>query len=54
MIPIGFIGMKLEKEFGKSYGEISDQTAKINTTAQENIARVRLVKAFSKGKVWNK
>lgn len=50
MIPIGFIGMKLEKEFGKSYGEISDQTAKINTTAQENIAGVRLVKAFSREK----
>jgi ATP-binding cassette, subfamily B, multidrug efflux pump len=50
MIPIGFIGMKLEKKFGKSYEEISDQTAKINTTAQENIAGVRLVKAFSREK----
>ena len=48
MIPIGFIGMKLEEKFGKSYEEISDQTAKINTTAQENIAGVRLVKAFSR------
>lgn len=50
MIPIGFIGMKLEEKFGKSYEEISDQTAKINTTAQENIAGVRLVKAFSREK----
>lgn len=50
MIPIGFIAMKLESKFGKSYGEISDQTAKINTTAQENIAGVRLVKAFSREK----
>ncbi|MBU5455625.1 ABC transporter ATP-binding protein [Caproiciproducens sp. MSJ-32] len=50
MIPIGFIGIKLEKDFGKSYEEISDQTAKINTTAQENIAGVRLVKAFSREK----
>lgn len=50
MIPIGFIGIKLEKKFGKSYEEISDQTAKINTTAQENIAGVRLVKAFSREK----
>lgn len=50
MIPIGFIGMKLESKFGKSYEEISDQTAKINTVAQENIAGVRLVKAFSREK----
>jgi len=50
MIPIGFIGVKLEKKFGKSYGELSDQTAKITTTAQENIAGVRLVKAFSREK----
>ena len=50
MIPIGFIGIKLEKNFGKAYGDLSDQTAKITTTAQENIAGVRLVKAFSKEK----
>lgn len=50
MIPIGFIGIKLENKFGKSYGEISDQTAVINTTAQEDIAGVRLVKAFSREK----
>lgn len=50
MIPIGFIAMKLESKFGKCYEEISDQTAKINTTAQENIAGVRLVKAFSREK----
>jgi ATP-binding cassette subfamily B protein len=50
MIPIGFIAIKLENKFGKSYEEISDQTAKINTTAQENIAGVRLVKAFSREK----
>ncbi|MGG7057714.1 ABC transporter ATP-binding protein [Clostridium nigeriense] len=50
MIPIGFIAIKLESKFGKSYEEISDQTAQINTTAQENIAGVRLVKAFSREK----
>lgn len=50
MIPIGFIAMKLESKFGQCYEEISDQTAKINTTAQENIAGVRLVKAFSREK----
>lgn len=48
MIPIGFIGMKLENKFGASYGKISDKTAEINTSAQENIAGVRLVKAFTR------
>lgn len=50
MIPIGFIAVQLEKKFGKCYGEISDKTAEINTTAQENIAGIRLVKAFSREK----
>lgn len=50
MIPIGYIAMKLESKFGATYGEISDQTAKINTAAQENIAGVRLVKAFAREK----
>ena len=50
MIPIAFIGIKLEKEFGKCYEKISDKTAEINTTAQENIAGVRLVKAFAREK----
>lgn len=50
MIPIGFIALKLEKKFSECYGQISDQTADINTTAQENIAGVRLVKAFAREK----
>lgn len=50
MIPIGFIAIKLEKKFGKCYEEISDKTAEINTTAQEDIAGIRLVKAFSREK----
>ncbi len=50
MVPIGFIGIKLEKKFGECYEELSDQTAEINTTAQENIAGVRLVKAFTREK----
>ena len=48
LIPIGFITIKLEKLFGACYGELSDQTAIMNTTAQENIAGVRLIKAFSR------
>lgn len=50
MIPIGVIAIMLERRFGMCYGKISDQTAKINTTAQENIAGVRLVKAFAREK----
>ena len=50
MIPIGLIAVQLEKKFGKCYEEISDKTAEINTTAQEDIAGIRLVKAFSREK----
>ncbi len=50
MIPIGFMGISLEKKFGENYGKLSDKTAEITTTAQENIAGVRLVKAFAREK----
>ena len=50
MIPIGIIAIKVEKKFGECYEKISDKTAEINTTAQENIAGVRLVKAFAREK----
>ncbi|GAA0075650.1 ABC transporter ATP-binding protein [Clostridium sp. CTA-5] len=50
MLPIGFIGIKLENKFDETYGKISDKTADINTAAQENIAGVRLVKAFTREK----
>ncbi|SFB14555.1 ABC transporter ATP-binding protein [Clostridium frigidicarnis] len=50
MIPIAFIAMKLEKLEVETYDKISDQNAELNTTAQENIAGVRLVKAFSREK----
>ncbi|SHH96686.1 ABC transporter ATP-binding protein [Clostridium grantii] len=50
VLPIAFIALKLEKEIGLTYGKISDQTATINTAAQENISGVRLVKAFAREK----
>lgn len=50
MIPIVFMGLKLEKKFGESYGKLSDNTAKINTTAEENLAGVRLVRSFAREK----
>ncbi|MGV8145100.1 MAG: ABC transporter ATP-binding protein [Alkaliphilus sp.] len=47
---IAYLAIKLDKEVGKVYEEISDQDATLNTTAQENIAGVRLVKAFGREK----
>lgn len=47
---IGFIAYKLEKDIDKAFDEISDHASVINTTAQENLAGVRLVKAFAREK----
>ncbi|HBG16058.1 MAG TPA: ABC transporter [Firmicutes bacterium] len=45
---IAWIAVHLEKEIAEVCDRISDQGAKINTTAQENLAGVRLVKAFGR------
>lgn len=45
---VAWIALQLEKEVGDICTRISDQGAKINTTAQENIAGVRVVKAFGR------
>lgn len=45
---IAFIALRLEKKIGETYDKISDQRAVLNTTAQENLAGVRLVKAFGR------
>ncbi len=42
------VALQLEKKVGKTFEEISDQRAALNTTAQENLAGVRLVKAFGR------
>lgn len=47
---IGFLALRLEKSIGNTFGQISEQNAKLNTIAQENIAGVRLVKAFAREK----
>ena len=47
---IGYIAMKLERQVGEAYDKISDHNAVLNTTAQENIAGSRLVKAFAREK----
>lgn len=50
MPPIGYLALKFEKKIGESYGKLSDQGVLLNTAAQENIAGVRLVKAFAREK----
>lgn len=50
MPAIAFITVKLEKQLDSVFEEISDHTAVLNTTAQENIAGVKLVKAFAREK----
>lgn len=47
---IAAIALSLEKNIGKTFENISEQNAMLNTTAQENIAGVRLVKAFAREK----
>lgn len=45
---IAYLALKFEKAISKVFGDISDETAKLNTIAQENISGVRLVKAFAR------
>jgi ATP-binding cassette subfamily B multidrug efflux pump len=47
---IEFVVFRLERSVGKTYEKISDQRAVLNTTAQQNIAGVRVVKAFGREK----
>ncbi|PKM65729.1 MAG: ABC transporter [Firmicutes bacterium HGW-Firmicutes-2] len=47
---IGYFAYKLEREIDGVYEKISEKNAELNTTAQENIAGVRLVKAFAREK----
>jgi ATP-binding cassette subfamily B multidrug efflux pump len=47
---IGTIALKLEAAIGSVFERLSDQGVVINTTAQENLAGVRLVKAFCREK----
>uniref|UniRef100_A0A7C3RWQ6 ABC transporter ATP-binding protein n=1 Tax=Dictyoglomus thermophilum TaxID=14 RepID=A0A7C3RWQ6_DICTH len=47
---IGYTAYRLEKENDEVYGEISDQGVRMNTTAQEDIAGIRVVKSFGREK----
>ncbi len=45
---IGICAVRMEQGLGKVYDQISEETAALNTVAQENLAGVRTVKAFAK------
>jgi ATP-binding cassette subfamily B protein len=47
---LAYLAIKLERSIGETYERISEQNAEMNSTAQENIAGVRLVKAFAREK----
>lgn len=50
LLPVILLGILVEKKFFYVYSRISDQTAKINSMAQQDIAGIRLVKAFAREK----
>ncbi|MCH3964100.1 MAG: ABC transporter ATP-binding protein/permease [Clostridium sp.] len=50
MPPIACLALKFERKISQSYSKLSDQGVILNTSAQENIAGVRLVKAFAREK----
>lgn len=47
---VGYIAYKLEVKIDEVYEEISDQGVRMNTTAQEDIAGIRVVKSFGREK----
>ncbi len=49
MPAVGVIAVRLENRLDKVYDEISEENAKLNTVAQENLSGVRTVKAFFRG-----
>lgn len=50
MIFCGFLAVYLEKKLDKVYEDISDENAKLNTVAEENLGGVRTVKSFAREK----
>ena len=47
---VGFFAIVMENKLNKVYEDISEETAELNTVAQENLAGVRTVKAFAREK----
>lgn len=50
LLPVGVLGIAFDKKFCDMYSKISDQTAQINSMAQQDISGIRLVKAFAREK----
>ncbi len=50
LLPVGILGLAFNNKFWDIYSQISDQTAEINSIAQQNISGIRLVKAFAREK----
>lgn len=48
---LGYLAYKLEAEADEVYGDISDQNVRMNTTAQEDISGIRVVKSFGREKL---
>lgn len=47
---VAALAILMEAKLGKIYGQISEENAKLNTVAQENLSGVRTVKAFAREK----
>lgn len=47
---VAYLAFRFEKLIDRIYGKISDQAAKLNSTAEQNIAGMRVVHAFGR---WN-
>ncbi|HFD2039144.1 TPA: ABC transporter ATP-binding protein [Clostridium perfringens] len=50
LLPVGVLGILVNKKFHRNYSKISDKVADINLMAQQDIAGIRLVKAFAREK----
>lgn len=50
MVFCGFIAVYLEKKLDQVYEDISEENARLNTVAEENLTGVRTVKAFAREK----
>lgn len=50
LLPVVFIAKKMDKKFWDVYSQISDMTAEINSTVQQDVSGIRLVKAFAREK----
>ncbi len=46
---VGYVAIRLERGLDRVYDEISEENARLNAVAQENVSGVRTVKAFFRG-----